>query len=121
MLALVVGRAMPDKSGRLTKDDRAILEAWWNVHWNGVVSCPVCKTTQWNTLAHVMSIERHAGDAGVPGSLNYPMIGVQCKVCAHIMFFNAVTIGIAERYDPAQDPTVTAALPPPDKAGDHGG
>jgi hypothetical protein len=86
---------MPDETGALTPPDNEKIQNWWNQHWKGPVTCPVCKTTEWTVAPHVVNIQRHAIDATVANTVSYPHILVTCKSCAHSMFFNAVQIGIS--------------------------
>jgi hypothetical protein len=110
---------MPDQYGRLTPDDHEKIRDWWTApgHWHGPVECTVCKTAAWSTMDHVVVVQRHSLFNNVPGTVAYPMIGVVCNQCSHTMFFSAVRMGIAEVYDPSNDPITLAALPPPSGSG----
>jgi hypothetical protein len=98
--------AMPDSSGRLSQADNDTIKRWWDQHWKEPVICPVCKTSDWSLGPHIVNVQRHAADAGVANTPTYPHILVSCKTCAHTMFFNAVTIGVAA----AEAPPVEAVL-----------
>jgi len=99
---------MPDSSGRLTPEDHQKIQIWWSKHWSAPVICPVCKTSEWVLADHVVNIVRHGTDAQVGAS--YPHIIVGCKTCAHAMFFNAVSIGVAVAWEPLQQPQTALGL-----------
>ena len=95
---------MPDANGRLTPEDIQKVAAWWQQHWKAPVVCPVCKTSEWSTAAHVVNVPRHAADAYAPNAVTYPQIAVGCNACGHTMFFNAVKMGITPMFAEAPPP-----------------
>jgi hypothetical protein len=99
---------MPDSSGRLTQADNEKIQQWWTRHWKSPVICPVCKTSDRSLADHVVNIQRHALDSSVPNAITYPHIIVGCKTCAHAMFFNAVSIGVATAWEPPKQVALTA-------------
>jgi hypothetical protein len=110
MLSLVTGTAMPDLYGRLTQADNDAIQRWWAQHWKPPVICPVCKTSDWILGQHVVNIQRHAIDVNAINTPTYPHIMVSCKVCAHTMFFNAVTVGVSPVFQ--ETPAAPPPLPP---------
>jgi len=107
---------MPDTYGALSADDFTKVAAWWAKHWKAPVTCPVCKTAAWTTGTHVVQTPRWASDSFVTSSSTYPLLPVFCKSCSHVIFFNAVTMGIVPAVPPQQGPSPPALgwpiLPP---------
>ena len=99
---------MPDSTGKLSPEDLAKIRSWWDQHWKGEIPCPVCQSTKWATVPHIVNLARHAGDANVPGSVSYPQIAVMSPDCGHTMLFNAQVMGIGKSYDPAIDKSLVA-------------
>jgi hypothetical protein len=100
---------MPDSAGILSLEDNQKIQRWWVQQWKAPVVCPVCKTSEWTQAPHVVNIPRHAVDAYVADTINYPHIAVTCNSCAHSMFFNAVQIGVSASAPHA----ATVPAPPP--------
>jgi hypothetical protein len=107
------GITMPDEHGGLTEADNDLIERWWGQHSKHSVICPVCKTTNWKIVGHIVKIQRNAADAN--GS-TYPHIIITCNSCAHSMFFDAVRIGIT--MPSAGQRTTDAAVADQDGNGD---
>ena len=100
---------MPDEHGRLTEADNELIERWWGQHSKDSVTCPVCKTTNWKIVGHLVKIQSDAAGANASNTPTFPHIIVTCKFCAHSIFFNAVRIGIAATYvPPAPQPAAGA-------------
>jgi hypothetical protein len=100
---------MPDEHGRLTEADNDLIERWWGQHSKDSVTCPVCKTTNWKIVEHLVNIQGNAAGANASNTPAYPHVIVTCKFCAHSIFFNAVQVGIAATYvPPAQQPAAGA-------------
>jgi ribosomal protein S27E len=101
---------MSDKTGALTAAEQALAQAWFAKHWQGAVSCPICKSTAWTTASHVVQMPRLAMDAFTPATTTYPYLPVACNTCAHTIFFNAARMGIAVLQHPPA-PTQNALSP----------
>ena len=86
---------MPTPSGRLTDADMKKVEDWLEHRWPSKNKCPLC-------TMETLRIEPHLTATPLSGhhelimTQAYPFVLVLCENCGHTIFFNAVTLGLAE-------------------------
>lgn len=87
---------MPNENGDLSQEERELIANWLNSKASpkGGVSCPVCGGRSFAIIPHVIHGMPYTRGALTVGGPAYPMVGVTCDNCAHILSFMAVPIGI---------------------------
>lgn len=84
---------VPSSLWREGKVDMGKANAWFRSHWRGIVTCQVCKTSEWTIRPYLallvwnpISIE----------PLPTASVMVECKDCGHILMFNAEHMGLLD-------------------------
>lgn len=67
---------------------------WLNSQWQGAKVCPICKNNNWNISEKPVELREFHGGNLVVGGPVYPLISITCKVCGHILLFNAIVAGL---------------------------
>ena len=98
-LALKPGVTVPDTFGRLSPDEMSRAVAWIKEKTHGGLVCPVCHSNDWSVNQQLYS---PAALVGTPGRLGFnlggsvnPQVLMICRVCAHVVHFNAILMGLA--------------------------
>lgn len=84
---------MPDKNGRMTDSETALVKAFAEKHWINH-SCPVCHTDQWDLVDRVLSLPVMMDTA--ISSTSIPAVVFVCQKCAYIRFHAAVNFGLTD-------------------------
>ena len=87
---------MPDQGGRLTKDDKGILNKWIAEHPPDGMRCPVCQGTNWLILNQLLSpipINEN-GTQMMMRPASHTRVTMTCRTCGVITSLNARTVGI---------------------------
>lgn len=90
---------MPDKNGRLSKEDVEKVIKWFKKHWTQPAKCDVCGKFEWTigkTIIAPMNIVN--SEVKITGQL-YPQILVLCKHCGNTKYFNAIIMGLVEKNE----------------------
>jgi len=68
------------------------------VVWTGDRPCPICSnSTAWD-ISGVYQIQQYNEGNYCPGAPIAPMILVTCRTCGHTILFNAIALGVVDRY-----------------------
>ena len=92
---------MPDKTGKLGKDDEAAIAKWFAKYPDANWNCPICGKNDWSLAEDIVSpmalgsdhFPKMSRDASV-----YPHI-MLISPCGYTMHLNAITIGIVKSGD----------------------
>jgi hypothetical protein len=77
------------------KPDLAAVVAWFEKHWKGEKSCPVCGTSQWAVAKDFVHAPIWTPQGGTfLGVGAYPLVMITCTVCAYAITFSAVRMGL---------------------------
>lgn len=79
-----------------TPDPKAIRDKaiqWIDQRAGGTASCPACGKLKFE-IGDPVELRPFAGGALVAGGPVFVMVPLECKHCAHVMLFNAMTMGI---------------------------
>lgn len=90
---------------KLTDEQSSRALAWLNEKWPPMRrGCPVCGAANWNIQSSLMELREFEGGNLVigGGSAIYPLLGVMCTNCGHMIFINAVVAGILDTPVPAE-------------------
>lgn len=85
-----------------TPADEAKVKKWMDEKVSSGLRCFACGSMNWaiqSPPAMTVSIDLHTGR--VHYMEGYAMIGLMCSHCAHIIWFNAITMGLASLPQPA--------------------
>ncbi len=80
---------------KLTEEQKEKALNWFRERVDGGLSCPVCGGKDLRPLHRLISAPIITAEAESHG-LSYPMLGMACFNCAHLMMFNAIVIGLME-------------------------
>lgn len=66
------------------------------VQWKSPYMCPVCRQNNWNISRDLFELRGfNRGSLVVGGgSPLFPVVPVTCQVCGHVVFFNALVVGL---------------------------
>lgn len=67
---------------------------WLNSQWQGPKLCPICKNNNWSVSEKPVELREFHGPGLVVGGPIYPLISITCKVCGHMLLFNAIIAGL---------------------------
>jgi hypothetical protein len=68
------------------------------------IQCAVCRTSNWGVLPKLYEVREFLeGDIGLTSAL-VPVIAVGCQRCGHLIFFNAVQLGLVASPKPPGPP-----------------
>lgn len=98
----------------LTPEQFKKFSEWLNSLWKEPQKslCPICKSNNWIIGDRISELrEFHMGTLVVGGNLQ-PLITVMCDVCAYVMLFNALKLGLVP-----QPPKITDSSEPLDSSG----
>lgn len=73
---------------------------WLNAKWQGPKICPVCHSNDWHVPDTLSEIRQFFHGSMVVGGPVFPLLLVTCKVCGHVLAFNALVMGLVERPQP---------------------
>ena len=74
------------------------IKQWIESH-SPILNCSVCGGNEWaiqGDLAFSLLVEPK--DGSINRNKGYPMVALNCKNCAHAVFFNAIQMGIMGRH-----------------------
>ena len=81
----------------MTHDQKRSLRRWVQERVPGL-TCPACGKADYHVCPDVVVCHRVEVAADRPASLNarsgVPLVALTCTFCAHVLFFNAATIGL---------------------------
>ena len=98
---------MPDSEGRLSENEKALIESWLRERWkSGRLDCPVSGHRDWVIADHLVQMFIHQKGVGLRiGGPVYPHAVVICNGCGYTLFFNAVMMGLAPPSSQQASPT----------------
>jgi hypothetical protein len=79
----------------LTAEDQDKIKKWLETKTSSGLRCFVCGNQRWsiaNPAAMTVSIDVHTGR--IQYMAGYPLIGLICDNCAHMLWFNAAVMGL---------------------------
>lgn len=89
---------LPDKDGKLSKEEAATVQDWIIERWKGPSTCLVCESNQWTMGEHMVApIKMTDGGGIVVGGSSYPQVMLVCSNCGYTLYFNAPLIGITTK------------------------
>jgi len=90
---------MPDKDGKLSKEEKDKAVHWLEERWPEPRTCPISGHDTWIIGDHLVTpLVWSQGDILVGGSV-YPLVMVICEACGYTQMFNAVLLGITKKRD----------------------
>jgi hypothetical protein len=90
------GTVVPDKSGKLSAQDKKTIDAWLGKHWSIGRTCPISGGSSWTVADDLigMPIVDNRGQPTTAGS--YPQVMLVCEECGYTRTFNAMVMGIVK-------------------------
>ena len=85
-----------------TSADEAKVKKWMDDKVSSGLRCFACGSTNWTIQsppAMTVSIDLHTGR--IHYMEGYAMVSLMCTHCAHIIWFNAITMGLASVPQPS--------------------
>src|SRR5882724_5995148 len=100
---------MPDKDGKLTEDDKSIVQVWVKKHGEGKDKlnpfCPICGSADWFVADHLVQPVTIGANHGLMlGGVGYPQVMLVSLPCGYTRFLNAVVLGLFPAGTPAVEP-----------------
>lgn len=84
---------MTRESAELTSDDLQKVEGWFRS--KGIVlTCPICKSSNWGSFGHIVAPMTYSPGAFQIGGTSYPTVNLVCTNCGSIQAFSAVLLGL---------------------------
>lgn len=83
---------MPDKDGKLSPEEQQKIIDWIQKHSLGLLSCHLCKQTNWGITEHLIYLPVYTPNALMIGGPTYPCIQLICNNCRSIQFINAMQV-----------------------------
>jgi hypothetical protein len=89
----------------LTEKQRSRLLEALKQKWPVTVSaCVICRANNWQVSDSVFELREYQSNVfGVGSGAIYPVIPVMCGTCGHVIFFNAIKLGVIEMPSPRQE------------------
>jgi len=86
--------------------------SWLNAHWHGDTTCPVCRHNDWGVGTRLFEVrEFHSGGLVVGFTMIQPLVLITCRVCGHVLLFNAAATGAWSPHTKTDPPA--PVTPPP--------
>jgi hypothetical protein len=91
--------------------EMAKIASWLNTHWHGGTTCPICGHNDWGVNPKLFEMREFQGGGLVVGfTLIQPLVIISCRVCGHVLLFNAAVMGV---WSPTTKPATKAEPPVP--------
>jgi len=96
---------MPDEAGKLTADEKQLVNDWIEKNASLDLKCPVCGDSNWLVGDHlVQPLTLSARMNLMLSGPGYPQVMLISQKCGHTIFFNAVVIGLVKPPHPEGTP-----------------
>jgi hypothetical protein len=81
--------------GKLTQEQRVAIQEWIDKTLAGRVPiCPLCQTSSWDLVPHLMEQRVYVGGNLNLGAVVYPAFALMCSHCKYMATINAVSTGV---------------------------
>lgn len=92
---------MPDNTGKLSAEEKALISNWLLEKWGPNRVCPMCGKFNWSIGDHIVQPITLDGNRGLMlgAGVGYPQIMLISNDCGYTVFINAVMIGLVPGID----------------------
>ena len=80
---------------QFSEDEQRIIRDWIGKHTSGGIRCFICGLHQWTVLpSAAMTITADTQTGRIHYMEGYPLVGLTCNNCAHIIWLSAAAMGL---------------------------